>query len=58
LNGTERLFIEQLRVNIRYDFLGMNVTQASIIAVLLIITGIAGFFFFKNLPQRLTKGFH
>ena len=47
LNGTERLFIEQLRVNIRYDFLGMKVTQASIIAVALILTGIAGFFFFR-----------
>jgi prolipoprotein diacylglyceryl transferase len=52
LNGTERLFIEQLRVNIRYDFLGMNVTQASIIAVALIITGIAGFFFFSWKEKR------
>jgi len=48
LNGTERLFIEQLRVNIRYDFLGMKVTQAAIIAVGLILIGIAGFFYFRR----------
>ena len=47
LNGTERILIEQLRVNIRYDFLGMQVTQASMIAAGLIITGITGFFYFK-----------
>jgi prolipoprotein diacylglyceryl transferase len=47
LNGTERLLIEQLRVNIRYDFMGMKVTQATIIAICLIIAGVAGFFFFK-----------
>jgi prolipoprotein diacylglyceryl transferase len=47
LNGSERLFIEQLRVNIHYNLLGMKVTQASLIAVLLIISGIAGFFYFK-----------
>lgn len=47
LNGTERLLIEQIRVNIRYDLLGMQVTQASVIAVLLIMTGIGLIFFFK-----------
>jgi phosphatidylglycerol:prolipoprotein diacylglycerol transferase len=47
LNGTERLIIEQIRVNIRYDFLGMEVTQASVIAVLLIMTGIGLIFYFK-----------
>jgi phosphatidylglycerol:prolipoprotein diacylglycerol transferase len=47
LNGTERLLVEQMRVNIRYDFLGMKVTQASVIAVLLIMTGIGFIFFFR-----------
>jgi prolipoprotein diacylglyceryl transferase len=47
LNGVERLFIEQLRVNLRYDFLGMKVTQASVIAVGLILAGTAGFFYFR-----------
>ncbi len=47
LNGTERLIIEQIRVNIRYDFLGMKVTQASMIAVLLILTGIGLIFYFR-----------
>lgn len=52
LNGTERILIEQLRVNIRYDFLGMKITQASAIAVGLILSGIAGFFYFKWLAAR------
>jgi prolipoprotein diacylglyceryl transferase len=47
MNGTERLLIEQIRMNIRYDFLGMKVTQASVIAILLIMTGIGSIFFFK-----------
>jgi prolipoprotein diacylglyceryl transferase len=47
LNGAERLFIEQFRVNIRYDLLGMKVTQATVIAVLLIVAGVAGFFYFR-----------
>jgi phosphatidylglycerol---prolipoprotein diacylglyceryl transferase len=47
LNGTERLIIEQIRVNIRYDFLGMKVTQASVIAVLLILTGIGLIFYYR-----------
>ena len=47
LNGMERIFIEQLRVNIRYDFLGMKVTQAEIIAVGLILAGITGFYYFR-----------
>lgn len=45
LNGTARLFIEQIRVNLRYDLLGMEVTQATVIAVFLILTGIGGIFF-------------
>jgi prolipoprotein diacylglyceryl transferase len=47
LNGVERFFIEQIRVNIKYHFLGMEYTQASAIAVLLILLGTAGIFYFR-----------
>jgi phosphatidylglycerol---prolipoprotein diacylglyceryl transferase len=55
LNGLERLLVEQIRVNIRYDFLGLKVTQASIIAVLLILTGIGLIFYFRwyNKKKRI-----
>ena len=46
LNGIERLMIEQIRVNIRYHFIGMEVTQAQFIAVGFILVGIAGFIYF------------
>jgi phosphatidylglycerol:prolipoprotein diacylglycerol transferase len=42
LNGTERILIETIRVNIRYRFLGMDLTQAEWICTLMIIGGIAG----------------
>jgi prolipoprotein diacylglyceryltransferase len=48
LNGTERLLIEQIRVNNRFDFLGMQVTQAEVIAVSLILAGISGWMYFKQ----------
>lgn len=46
-NGIERYFIEFIRVNIQYNVLGINVTQAQMIALGLVITGILGFFYFK-----------
>jgi len=52
LNGTERFFIEQIRVNPVYHFLNLNLTQAGIIAVVLIILGFTGFWFFKWLDKR------
>ncbi len=42
LNGIERFWVETIRVNIRYNFLGMQPTQAEVIAVVLILVGIAG----------------
>lgn len=39
LNGLERFFIEKIRVNNKFDFLGMQVTQAEIIAVLFMLGG-------------------
>ncbi len=39
-NGLERFFIEKIRVNVRMKFLGMEMTQAELISVLFILTGI------------------
>ena len=40
LNGAERFFIERIRVNKLYHFLGFESTQAEVIAVGLFLTGI------------------
>ncbi len=49
LNGIERFAIELIRVNNKYSFLGLHPSQAEIIAVLLIILGLAGIYY---LPQH------
>lgn len=41
LNGLERYFIEKVRVNELYDILGMQFSQASLIAIMLIVSGLA-----------------
>jgi prolipoprotein diacylglyceryltransferase len=48
LNGIERLAIEQIRVNNEFSFLGMMVTQAEVIAVVLILLGVAGLTLLKK----------
>jgi prolipoprotein diacylglyceryltransferase len=55
LNGAERLFIEQLRVNIRYNILGMELTQAGLIAAGLMLLGGFGFYYFYWLKNRRQK---
>jgi phosphatidylglycerol:prolipoprotein diacylglycerol transferase len=42
LAGAERLLIEQIRVNVKFDLFGMHVTQAEFIAVGFMVAGIAG----------------
>ena len=42
LNGIERFWIEKIRVNDKLNFLGMELTQAEIISVLVFIIGIIG----------------
>lgn len=42
LSGVERFFIELIRVNPEYDLFGLTVTQAEVIAVLLVAAGLAG----------------
>ncbi len=41
LNGTERFLIEKIRVNNVFNLWGMKVTQAEVISVILIATGIS-----------------
>jgi len=48
LNGAERFTIEQIRINNKFMFLGMNVTQAEIIAACLIICGTIGLIIFSK----------
>lgn len=48
LNGVERFFIEQIRVNTLYHVNDFAFTQAELIAVLLFFTGIIGIAYFKK----------
>lgn len=48
LNGAERFIIEQIRINNKFMFLGMNVTQAEIIASCLIMLGTFGLIIFSK----------
>jgi len=52
LNGIERFFIEKIRVNTKFDFLGMHLTQAEIIAALYVVAGIASLIYFKRKYDR------
>jgi phosphatidylglycerol:prolipoprotein diacylglycerol transferase len=42
LAGFERLLVEKIRINLRHDWLGIGLTQAEAISVLLVIAGLAG----------------
>lgn len=48
LNGLERFFIEKIRHNDKYELLGMQWTQAEMIATILIILGIMGLIFTRQ----------
>jgi prolipoprotein diacylglyceryltransferase len=48
LNGVERFFIEKIRVNTQYDIMGFHPTQAEIISVLLMLSGIVLFFIWNR----------
>ncbi len=54
LNGIERFAIERIRINNKYVIFNIRITQAEIIALLLIIIGTSGIFYFKK-KQALEK---
>jgi phosphatidylglycerol:prolipoprotein diacylglycerol transferase len=55
VNGIERFFVEQIRVNTKYDIFGFHPTQAEIIAVALVITGAAIYFMAKKKHAAKTE---
>jgi len=48
LNGIERFFIEKIRINLKHNFLGLQLTQAEIISAVLILIGIAVMIYFSK----------
>jgi prolipoprotein diacylglyceryltransferase len=55
LAGLERLLIERIRINNEYDILG-GITQAEIISTVMIMVGIAGFYYLpKGAGARWAK---
>lgn len=48
LNGFERFWIEKIRVNVKYEWMPLQPTQAEIIAVVLFLVGIAGVVWLKR----------
>lgn len=55
LNGIERFYIEKIRINDKYNVLGFEWTQAQIIAVCLVLIGIAGIAYFVNAHKKKTS---
>lgn len=41
-SGIERILIEKIRINIEYSFLGIEMTQAQLISIVLVIAGLVG----------------
>jgi phosphatidylglycerol---prolipoprotein diacylglyceryl transferase len=55
LNGIERFFIEQIRVNTKYHIMGHAITQAEIISVCLVLVGIMGIFVLRKRNEMERK---
>lgn len=55
LNGLERFFIEKIRVNNKMNFLGFHPTQAEVIALGLMLTGIVLWIFLRQKYQANKK---
>ncbi|NQV01416.1 MAG: prolipoprotein diacylglyceryl transferase [Bacteroidia bacterium] len=52
LNGVERFLIEEVRINKPYEIVGIQVTQAQIIAIGLMMLGFLGFWYFWWLQKK------
>jgi prolipoprotein diacylglyceryl transferase len=52
MNGIERFLIEQIRINKVYWIFGMGLSQAQIIAIILILLGLLGLLLFRWLKKK------
>ncbi|MCB0380213.1 MAG: prolipoprotein diacylglyceryl transferase [Flavobacteriales bacterium] len=52
LNGVERFFIEKIRINPDYNVFGFKATQAEIIAVIFILIGVVGIYYFNKISTK------
>jgi prolipoprotein diacylglyceryltransferase len=50
--GTQRFFMEHIRVNNKFNILGIESTQAELISVILIILGVFSLWFFYNKNKK------
>jgi phosphatidylglycerol:prolipoprotein diacylglycerol transferase len=55
LIGVERFFIEFIRVNIRYDFLGAMLSQAQILSIGMFLVGVGGMVWLYIVKPKLHK---
>ena len=55
LQGIERLLIESIRVNNKFNLLGIEVTQAQIIATCLILSGLTIIFLTWKYRERIKE---
>lgn len=51
-NGIERFFIEEIRVNEKYNILGLHWTQAQYISLIFVLVGIAGIIYLRNTHKQ------
>jgi phosphatidylglycerol---prolipoprotein diacylglyceryl transferase len=54
-NGAERFFIEKIRVNNRFEWFGQTMTQAELIALVLIAIGVVGIIKTWTPPKKTDK---
>lgn len=55
-NGIERMLIEKIRVNARFDLMGMSVTQAEVISTLIFLLGLSLFIFLWITRKKKSTG--
>jgi phosphatidylglycerol---prolipoprotein diacylglyceryl transferase len=57
INGIERYYIETIRVNDKYSFMGLNMTQAQYISILFVIIGAIGWaYLWRKGKQEVVDG--
>lgn len=52
-NGVERFFIEKIRVNDQYNFLGFELSQAQLIAIALMLLGVIGLWYLNRNKEKV-----